>query len=207
MARLAVANHLTIPFQEVRVGVSFTESSSRRLLEVRNVYFKATVDTKRMNKAYGERLLDMLIADVEFARELLGVDIRRIEILGNVAPGQQRIMEMGEFNDPYSPAYQEIQPSPNDATHSLLDTLSQEVILGIAAGVVIFFISVVTVLCYWRRRQARQAREALEQKRVEKKVSMDNVEEDATDDLEKPGNNAEAADQAAQGPKFATQIL
>merc|ERR1719410_1801427 len=67
-------------------------------------------------------------------------------------------MEMGEFNDPYSPAYQEIQPSPNDATHSLLDTLSQEVILGIAAGVVIFFISVVTVLCYWRRRQARQAR-------------------------------------------------
>jgi hypothetical protein len=194
MARLAVANHLDIPFQEVRVSVSFTESSSRRLLDVLNVYFKATVNTKRMNQVYGERLLDMLIADVEFARELLGVDIRQIEILGNVAPGHQRIMEMGEFNDPYSPAYQEFQPSPKKNEPSLFWHRDAGIAAGVIASVASFVI--VVVVC-WRRRQVRRARET---ERIQHKQGMDSIAENGKKE------NAVATNEDWV-PKFATMEL
>jgi len=217
MARLAVASHLDIPFQEVRVSISFTDSSSRRLSQVhpnvQNVYFEATVSTRRVSQAYGGRLLDMLIADVEFSRELLGgVDIRRIEILGSSPPGQQRIMEMSEVNDPYAPAYEDLQPRPDQS--SVLGFLPREAVIPVAVGIIISGVALITVLCLWNKRKMRQAREMRSQERAQEKMRMDSIDENGkkanaveTNDEERASNNVKIADQGFGKPKWTTQEL
>jgi len=185
MARLAVASHLAIPFQEVQVRISFTKTSSRRLLDLTNIYFKAMVNTRRLKQAHGARLLGMLIANVEFARELLDVDVRRIEILGDVPAGQQRIMEMNELNDPYSPAYQELRPIPKEkSSDKIFGIFTPGLLFGISGGFVVFASILGILFCFWRRKKARQAPEARAQERAQQNKNS----------IEENGKEAEEAD-------------
>jgi len=179
--RLSFAGHLDLPFQEVEVSVGLVALSGRRLAGARSVYLTVKVDSNRISATQGNSLLASYPQDAATMTTLLGLEV--LAVHSHAAPGQTTESSvMGQGNDPYVPAYSEIEnvpktsgPAPPNSVVSLLPT---EAIIGIAAGVVVLA-AIVGGLLWRRQRQRRAAARAQQAKSAEKKVEETDAAADA----------------------------
>uniref|UniRef100_A0A6T1N1A3 Uncharacterized protein n=1 Tax=Alexandrium monilatum TaxID=311494 RepID=A0A6T1N1A3_9DINO len=171
--RLSIAGHLDIAFQEVEISLSLATSSSRRLSTTKTAHLTAKVNSNRLSSAQTDTLLTSFPQGTAFMSTLLGLNV--LTVTTGTPPAQSNNpVNMGQGNDPYVPAYNDVEPKtgPTSPT-SPVSFLPTEAIIGIAAGVVILA-AIVGVLLWRRQRQRRAAAQAQQSKAVEDKTASPN---------------------------------
>mmetsp|Transcript_71693 Transcript_71693/g.214005 ORF Transcript_71693/g.214005 Transcript_71693/m.214005 type:complete len:510 (+) Transcript_71693:47-1576(+) len=152
-ARLTIAGHSDIPFQEVKVSLTFKRSTGRQLGDKRTAYMTASVSTRRLLQPEVVQRLASFRQDVAAMRTLLGMFVVSVVRLppgadpanftGPILPGQGS-------DDPYERVYDAVEPP------SATGVLPGMAIVGIAVGVVLFALA-----CglWWKLLRLRKAQE------------------------------------------------
>jgi hypothetical protein len=161
--RINVASLLDIPFQEVtNVQLNFdTIISRRRLSDVSGVNLHINVTTQRHAADDGEDLLETLVPDAAAASELLGIEVQSVQLLSQDTEEGEEISQVGEDNDPYTPAYDAAEGNgDDDSIEGVIASLPLEIIIAIA--VLIFAVGVALGFALWFRHRMR-VKKALEE--------------------------------------------
>jgi len=173
-ARLSIAGHLDIPFQEVEVTLGLAASTSRRLAATHTAYMTAKVSSNRISEIQSNTLLGSFAQDAASMSSLLG--LRVLTVASGTPPAQPSSpVNMGQGSDPYVPAYADVERTAGPRGRATPVTspvgfLPTEAIIGIAVGVVVLA-AVVGVLIWRRQRQRRAAAGAQQPKAVAGKTA------------------------------------
>jgi len=173
--RLHIAGELDIPFQEVvEVGAKFSRltTKARRLSVTKSMITWVKVSTKRLPELAGMQRLSGFMTDHAFATALLGLNITKIETRGETVYKDSdysgKIVEK-DGGDSYDKAYAAAEEKSSGSSGSgLLGFLQPNVLIGVAAGVVIILSLSVGLLWYRSRRAARRRREVADPANPEK---------------------------------------
>jgi len=164
MVRLAVADHLDIPFQEAQ-----TVQLRQVHPSLNHASLKVEVWTNRVNQANGQSMLDSFLANASMASELLGLTVH--DIIGVdeddsqdgagavVAEGASEVA--GENSDLYIEHYTPLEEaaekkasgkSASIAGVDVPEGVPVALIAGVAAGVMIL-VAATGIWLHYRRRQ------------------------------------------------------
>jgi len=164
--RIAVADQLQIPFQEVEhASLGLLEATSRRLddgTNIREARLQVRVRSQRVSAAKDGPLLMALLTTPEDASWLLGFQVHGVSAAANEEWKEEGYTVLTDASDPYSDAYkEEVQQSPGGGTASVLpmEYLPVEAIIGIAIAVILIGSVVATYLFLKRRKMTALARE------------------------------------------------
>jgi hypothetical protein len=172
-ARLSVASHLDIPFQEVTASLTYEHllGRRRRLATISPVILSVQVATKRHPEAAGQDLLSDFLSDADMASQLLSLQVVDIEEVPFSEISGGEIAHAGPDNDLYSPAYEKLEQGGGSLSplSRALGSLPLYAITAIAVSVVL--VGAVLVGFLWnRRRQGLLKARAVRGKVVEVEV-------------------------------------
>jgi hypothetical protein len=202
--RLALADHLDIPFQEVgRILLrrSVTATSDRRLQQseatVQHAYLDISVSSRRHTAESGNRHLEEFLSDSLVASQLLGVAVHSLEHLD-----ENRLSEYqadfssepvpGEDGDVFAPYYDELVPQTDDESGDVaFGGVSLLLLILIGAATALAF--TLGIICITVRRCRRRRKPLYE---VDEWVVVDGYQpgqgQDGSWDAEKGKEHCEA---------------
>jgi len=180
--RLALADMLDIPFQEVvKVGFVFTgiAVSSRRLASDPTAEFQVLIVTQRIDQAEAVTLLTSFLADAREASDIFGFPVDEVAppelsldsawkepspVSSTATNGTESISVsevLSNSTDPYQRAYDREAPrgSVNNFAGLPVGALPAEAIIGLSGAVVLFGICF-GVGAWWRRKRNRLLRDS-----------------------------------------------
>mmetsp|Transcript_130335 Transcript_130335/g.325095 ORF Transcript_130335/g.325095 Transcript_130335/m.325095 type:complete len:593 (-) Transcript_130335:389-2167(-) len=164
--RIAVADQLRIPFQEVEhASLGLALAASRRLsdgTEIQEAMLQVRVQSRRVEAAVDGPLLKALLGRPEDASWLLGFDVHGVSVASEEEWKEEGYTVLTDSSDPYSQAYNdEVKQNGGGATSGVLpmEFLPVEVIIGIAIAVVLIGTAIVFYLYRRRKVVTLQARE------------------------------------------------
>jgi len=159
--RLAVADYLDIPFQEVTtVRLGLDRAFSRRLAGTveRSVFLEIHAQSSRIENSHAQDFKRNFITTTEDASELIDLRVLQLASTQSNAVTTTNNLEVTTDTDPYAPAYNELEPKGTTVPSSPTDLLPTNVIIGIAVGVLVIGAALTTFL--WMRRRKTQAQAA-----------------------------------------------
>mmetsp|Transcript_14034 Transcript_14034/g.24638 ORF Transcript_14034/g.24638 Transcript_14034/m.24638 type:complete len:566 (-) Transcript_14034:202-1899(-) len=163
MLRLAVADHLDIPFQEVLKVVLRPVAHEHTHRRLDNHFTGATlfigVTSGRIDAEKGQELLRTFLNDKTSASQLLGLEVHNLVIVDKKVTTLVEVDD-AEASDEYSQFYKDYEPQ--DARGSGLSTIpgSPEdvfpagVVVGVAAAVVV--LGILTAVGLWYKKRMQQ---------------------------------------------------
>jgi len=160
--RLAVADYLNITFQEVKtVRLGLDRAFSRRLsggMEQRSVFLKIDIQSSRIENSHAEDFKRNFVTTTDTASEL--VDLRVLQLVSTQSNTvTTNNLEVTADTDPYTPAYNELEPKGTTTVPSSpTELLPTGAIIGIAIGVLVIGAALSTFM--WMRRRKAQAQAA-----------------------------------------------
>jgi len=176
--RLAAADHLDIPFQEVTsVQLGMDRAFSRRLqaaMVERSVFLKIQIRSNRIDNSHAEDFKRNFIATTEDASELIDLRVQQLVPAQSNAATTVNNIELTANSDPYAPAYSELEPKGTTTVPSSpTEFLPPAAIIGIAVGVLFIGATLSGFLWMRRRRALAQATTAKGKEIEAKKIGVD----------------------------------
>lgn len=176
--RLAAADHLDIPFQEVLNVVLRPElTSSRRLAEkemsAASLYL--SINTTRIGASKGQELLEKFIKNIDDASQILGLEVQGLTLVKDT-PVQDALdaLKSGEAEDEFAQFYSEVEGEDTVVLGSdTTEGLPLAAIVAIAGCVLVLGGLISAGLWFKRRQQLRQAIESNEATIKAMQVEMD----------------------------------
>lgn len=158
--RLAVADHLDIPFQEV-VDVSLTQhtiedrrlSSDQTDLQLARLYVR--VESQRVRASVDGPYLGRMVSQASDASFLTGFAVYSVELVSDGSGGgDMAIARLNRDNDPYEEAYTRATPKNKGVRIPgvMSDTLPVEAVF-VGAGLVLLTLSTFAACMFIRRRR------------------------------------------------------
>lgn len=163
-ARLALADLLDVPFQEItRVSMTFHASAGRRLSTDKLATFQIMVTTKRLPKNDINTLMRTFLTDSAVAADVMNFPVSEVTMTNMNDRGEWSNVETGsgdrtdvidDRTDPYQGAYDEKEPRNNWQTIGGIPTgdLPVGVIVGVAIAVIFAGFGFGFFILYRRRR-------------------------------------------------------
>lgn len=168
--RLALADHLDIPFQEVgRVLLrrSARVTGDRRLDQsqssVPSAYLDISIRSRRHTAESGKRHLEAFLNDAVVASQILGVAVHSLEWLDvrkhrEAETNMSSDSVLGEDGDVYTPYYEQVEPNSEDGKGDVAAgggaSLLPVILIGSFAGVIFVAGGVFLTVRRIRRRNA-----------------------------------------------------